>query len=111
MADIYRVQVTDYAKKQLLEIIDYIGFELQAPIAAKNISKRLRVSIKSLAFMPGRIALIYTEPWRSRGIRKMIDGNYLIYFWIDEGNKRVIVTAIVGSKMNQASQLSFMDMR
>lgn len=41
----------------------------------------------------------------------MIDGNYLIYFWIDEGNKRVIVTAIVGSKMNQASQLSFMDMR
>ena len=63
MADSYRVRVTAYAKEQLIAVSDYILDEYKSPVTAKNTSRRLRNAIKSLSFMPSRIALVDEEPW------------------------------------------------
>lgn len=110
MADTYRVRVTAYAKEQLNGISDYILDEYKSPTTARNISKRLRDAIKSLSFMPSRIAFVDEEPWSSYGIHKMVEGNYLIYFWIDENSRMVIVTGIVNVRMEQSPQLERMDL-
>lgn len=110
MADTYRVRVTAYAKEQLNAVSDYILDEYKSPVTAKNTSRRLRNAIKSLSFMPSRIAFVDEEPWCSYGIHKMVEGNYLIYFWIDEDSHMVIVTGIVNGWMEQSYQLERMDL-
>lgn len=110
LADTYRVRVTAYAKEQLNAISDYIIGEYKSPVTAKNISKRLRSAIKSLSFMPSRIGFVDEEPWGSYGIHKMVEGNYLIYFWIEEDSHMVIVTGIVNGRMEQSYQLERMDL-
>lgn len=110
MVDTYCVRVTAYAKEQLNAISDYILDEYKSPATAKKISRDLRSAIKSLSFMPGRIAFVDEEPWGSYGIHKMVEGNYLIYFWIDEDSRMVIVTGVVNGRMEQSCQLERMDL-
>ena len=110
MADSYRVRVTAYAKEQLNAVSDYILDEYKSPVTAKNTSRRLRNAIQSLPLIPSRIALVDEEPWGSYDIHKMVEGNYLIYFWIDEDSHMVIVTGIVNGRMEQSYQLERMDL-
>ena len=102
----YRVKVTGQAKMHLKGIKEYIAFELLAPETARNMMKALRQSIHSLSNEPYRIKTIDEEPWGSRGIRKIRVKNYYIYFWINEDNKRVYVTAVIYVARDQEDQLS-----
>ncbi|MEW6080190.1 MAG: type II toxin-antitoxin system RelE/ParE family toxin [Bacillota bacterium] len=111
MADrTYLVKITAQAEGQLQEIIKYIASELKAPKAALRLLDDIERSILSLSQLPHRVALIEEEPWHNYGIRKMPEKNFLIYFWIDEENRRVQVTAVIYAKRDQLSQLSQMDM-
>ena len=86
----------------------YITTELQAPGAALRLLDELESKIASLSDFPDRIALTEEEPWRSRGIHKMLVKNYLVYFWIDDVSQKVQVTAIIYAKRDQRQQLSQM---
>ena len=105
----YAIKITHQAQEQMREIASYISEELKAPDAALHLLDILENAITSLAQMPQRIALTEEEPWRSNGIHKMPVKNFLVYFWIDEENTRVQVTAIVYVKRNQIRQLSNME--
>ena len=105
----YAIKITRQAQEQMREIVSYISEELKAPDAALHLLDILENAITSLAQMPQRIALTEEEPWRSNGIHKMPVKNFLVYFWIDEENTRVQVTAIVYVKRNQIRQLSNME--
>ena len=59
--------------------------------------------------MPKRHSLVDEEPWRSEGVRKIVVKNFLIYFWVDDENMRVQVTAVIYAKRNQLVQLAKMD--
>ena len=45
------------------------------------------------------------EPWHSYCIHKLVVGNYLIYFWIDEAAFTVWITAVVYGSRDQRRQL------
>ncbi|WP_230406824.1 hypothetical protein [Blautia liquoris] len=45
--------------------------------------------------MPKRMSLVDEEPWHTKGIRKAVVKNFLIYFWVDDANKKVQVFNIV----------------
>lgn len=59
--------------------------------------------------MPKRHSLVDEEPWRSEGVRKIVVKNFLIYFWVDDENMWVQVTAVIYAKRNQLVQLAKMD--
>lgn len=105
----YMVKITHQAQEQMQEIASYISLELKAPDAALHLLDSLESAILSLAKMPQRIPLTEEEPWRSNGIHKMPVKNFLVYFWIDEENCRVQVTAVVYVRRDQARQLSNME--
>ncbi|MFA9465192.1 MAG: type II toxin-antitoxin system RelE/ParE family toxin [Velocimicrobium sp.] len=109
MPENYEVKITRQALEQMKEIVHYISHELLAPEATSNLLTNMELTINSLSEMPGRITLIDEEPWHSEGIRKTAVKNYLIYFWIDEENKKVQVTAVIYEKRDQIKQLLKMD--
>lgn len=107
----YTVKITAQAEGHLQEIVNYIASELKAPNAALRLLDEIESSISRLSHFPQRVALIEEEPWRSAGVHKMPAGKFLIYFWIDEKNIKVQVTAVIYGGRDQINQLSQMDMK
>ena len=105
MANDYEVKVTPYALRQIQEVVHYISGILQSPVNAQSWLDTIQKELDSLSFMPERIPLTEEEPWHSQGVHKMVVKNFLVYFWIDERNMWVWVTAVVYGKRNQRNQL------
>lgn len=106
----YEVKITGQALEQMKEIVRYISNVLMAPDAADNLLDMMKAEIIKLSSFPKKHALIDEEPWKSEGIRKIVVNNFLIYFWVDDENKRVQVTAVIYSRRDQIKQLANMDM-
>lgn len=106
----YNVKITSQAESDMQEIIYYITHELKAPEAALHLLDALEDSFSSLEHFPQRVALIDEEPWRTKGIHRLPVKNFLVYFWIDEDNMKVQITAVIYGKRDQLRQLSQMDM-
>ena len=105
----YTVKVTKQAYGQMRDIVLYVTDELLAPDAAKNLLAEFEKAINELAEMPQRHSLVDEELWRSEGVRKIVVKNFLIYFWVDEENMRVQVTAVIYQKRNQLARLAKME--
>ena len=106
----YEVRVTRQALEQMKEIVHYISNDLMAPVAAGNLLDKMKAEITKLSSFPKKQALIDEEPWRTDGVRKLVVNNFLIYYWVDDENNRVQVTAVIYSRRDQIRQLSNMDM-
>ncbi len=100
----YEIFITAQAEKQLIQIRDYIAFELCSPIIAEKTISLLKEAIFSLENFPKRIPLSEYEP-NERGIRKMVVKNYLIYFYADDLKNRVIIVAVVYARCSQTDIL------
>lgn len=105
MENRYRVNITPQALRQMQEIKRYIKLTLQAPKSAQKWQKQIKEEIEALSSMPTRFPLIEEEPWHDRGIHKMVVKNHLVYFWIDDGNFRVWVIAVIYGRRDQREQL------
>lgn len=110
MEKTYTVKITSQAEEQIREIIQYIAHELKAPGAAHHLLDTLEDSFASLAYFPQRVALVEEEPWFTKGIHRLPMKNFLVYFWIDEDDLKVQITAVIYAKRDQLHQLSKMDM-
>ena len=106
----YHIKITRQAQEQMREIVRYIAYELKAPETAMRFLELLEENIASLSELPQRIPLTKEEPWRSLGIHNMTVKNYLVYFWINEENCTVQVTAVIYEKRNQRDLLSDMNL-
>ena len=107
--DEYKVKITPQASAQMLEIFNYISGTLKEPVTAERLLDELQKSILSLNTMPKRVALTDEEPWRSYGIHKMPVKNFLVYFWVNEEQKEVHVTAVIYGRRDQIEQLKQMN--
>lgn len=107
----YTVKITEYARKQLQEISDYVAGELMSVETADKMIVEFENKIQSLAYFPTRISLTEEEPWHSTGIRKMVVNNYLVYFWINDEERKVQVTAVVYGGREQSQQLGKMEIK
>lgn len=102
----YEVIVTPHAQRSLRNIFYYIHYELKADIAAKNLLNSLESAIESLSLFPARHSFIELEPFKRKGLRKIVVGNYLVYFKIYEELRLVRVVAVVYAKSNQIEKLN-----
>lgn len=101
----YCVKLTDYAAGQLLETVRYISRVLQAPDVALRWANRLEAEMAGLGSMPARYPLTQEEPWHTEGIRKMPVDNFLVYYWINEEQETVWITAVIYGRRDQMDQL------
>ena len=68
----------------------------------------VRVTKQAQDQIPKRYPLVDKDPFRTEGIRKVIVNKFLVYFWIDEVNRVVQVTAVIYEKRDQVKQLKKM---
>ena len=108
MPQSYEVRVTKQAQEQMSEIFDYICEELFARDAAIVLLNKMEKQILALEESPKRYPLVDKDPFRTEGIRKVIVNKFLVYFWIDEVNRVVQVTAVIYEKRDQVKQLKKM---
>ena len=101
----YRVIVTPLALEHIQRITDYIADSLHAPETALRWLDRAEQAIASLETMPLRFRPVEEEPWRSKGIRRMLEGNYFVYYVVDEAAFTVRVLAVIYARSDQLAKL------
>lgn len=97
----YQITVTPDAEADLSELRDYIANVLRSPETARSYLHHLRKEIGSLSEMPARIKAVDEEPWHSRGIRKLIVKDFLVYFRIVEEEKMVYILNVIYARRDQ----------
>lgn len=90
--DKHRVVITEKAIKDIMEISEYISITLLDDEAAKKLAEKMEIAIKSLADMPKRYALLKDKELSLKGIRRIIVGNYIIFYICS--NKDLLISVI-----------------
>ena len=101
----YQVILTPLALEHIQRITDYIAESLQAPDTALRWLDRTEQAIASLETMPLRFRIVDEEPWHTKGIRRMLEGNYFVYYVVDEAASIVRVIAVVYARSDQLAKL------
>ena len=96
----WKVVMSDIAETDLDGIYTYIANVLLEPLTALRQYERIRDAVRSLDEMPERGTLLPDEPWRSRGLRRLIVDNYIIIYEILDTTDTVAVIAILYSRRN-----------
>lgn len=91
----YDVFLSVQAERDLKEIVNYLTFNLQEPKVAKDIVNEIDKSILSLEEMPYKYSLIKDSVMKEAAIRKIIVRKYIIFYKIDETNKRVGIVRVM----------------
>lgn len=99
----YSVKISEKAESDLKEIFEYVAFELLSVQTAFDLLERLEKSILNLNQMPNRHIAYEKEPWKSRGLRVMPVGNYIVLYIVDEESAVVnIVRVMYGGREIEA---------
>ena len=80
----YKYYLLPEAAKDFREIYDYIKYDLYNETAAENLSQKFKTALKNACKNP----MIYPA---YKDYRRIVVDNYLVFFKIDEENKRIIV--------------------
>ena len=104
----YSVKLTPNAIEQIQETIAYISKELLEPEIARAWFDYLRKEIEGLSTMPARFSVVKEEPWLSRGYRKMVVKNFVVYYYVDGERRIVWVTAVIYGRRDQLDVLKNM---
>lgn len=75
----YEIIMTPDSVSDLVELRNYIAGTLSAPDTALKCIRTIRSEIGKLSEMPGRYMAVDEEPWHTRGLRRLIVKNFIVY--------------------------------
>ena len=101
---------TARAKRDLMDIYEYIAYELLAPETAAGQTQRIMKEIRVLDEMPMRFRLYEEKPWHSEGLRFFPVDNYLVFYLPDETKNTVGIVRIMYGGRDIRRQLSETEM-
>ena len=87
----WKVVLTPEFKQEFRNIYAYIAEVLIVLETAKKQVGRILDQVENLGEMPHKFSLVEKEPWRSRGLRKLVVDNYIVFYLPNEKTKEVIV--------------------
>ena len=107
--DGYQIIITPDAESDLIELRNYISDVLMARDTARSYVRAIREEIAALNEMPARYKAVDLEPWRSRGIRRVMAKNFYIYYRVEEKSKQVFILNIIYARRDQLQILERMN--
>jgi addiction module RelE/StbE family toxin len=96
----YKLKFTPKAYEDLDQIYSYITGSLMAEIAADNLLGKIEFSITRLESFPCSGSYILDDSLKSKGYRKLIVGNYIVFYLVNEQEKQVIIMRILYAAQN-----------
>lgn len=102
----YNVVITKPAQRDLLDIFDYITFELREPESASRLLSKIKLKIKSLEDFPERNSIISEPKYETQKIRWCPVENYVIFYQASKHKAQVYILRILYKKRNWEHLLS-----
>jgi len=96
----YNVVITEVAQRDLLDIFDYIAFELREPDSASRLLSKIRSKVKSLKEFPVRNNLISEPKYEEQKIRWCPVENYIIFYQVSKEQFQVYIIRVIYKKRN-----------
>ena len=100
----YLVHITPNASKMLIQIYEYIAFELLEPIYASEQLLNLQNQICSFDTMPKRCKAFSKTIYPGYELRRMLVDNYSVFYYLDDNT--VTVTDIIYSRSDILERLN-----
>lgn len=96
----YNVVITEAAQRDLLDIFDYIAFELREPESARLLLSKIKFKVKSFEEFLERNHIISVQKYEMQKIRWCPVENYMIFYQISEAQHQVYVLRVLYKKRN-----------
>ena len=94
----YRLEYLPIARQDMIEIVWYIGKELQNPMAADQLATELIEAGDSILGFPyANPAYMPIRPLKHE-YRKLLVQNYFMFYWVDEEKRLITVARVVYAK-------------
>ncbi len=100
----YELIISESAKADLKNIIEYISYQLHAPEAGKKLIRSMLGKIHSLCDMPKMYKMYPNEPLRSKNIRYIPVAKYVIFYKILEDSQKIYISRVMYGGRNIAEQ-------
>lgn len=94
----FSIHITEPAKKDIRNTINYIGNVLKNPAAADRLLTKVESNIASLSLMPYRCSLADDPVLALQKIRYLIIGNYYAFYQINETTRTVHILRFLYEK-------------
>lgn len=101
----YKVEYLPAAYNDMIEIIRYISFELGNSVAANKLGVEFVTAIDSLQDFPYRHSVYFPLKPLKHEYRRLPVGNYIVFYWVDEAEKLIVVARVIYGKRNHTQVL------
>ena len=91
----YSIEYLPAALHDLVDIAAYIGVELDNPDAADRLAEDIAESVSAAAGQPYMYPLYIPIKPLKHEYRKIVVGNYDVFYWVDESLKTVTVARVI----------------
>jgi toxin ParE1/3/4 len=91
----YKIKFTPVAEQDLDDIYDYIVNKLFAETAANSLLEKIETDIMRLKGFPFSCSYVLDEALKSRGYRRFIVDNYIVFYLVNETEKQVVIMRIL----------------
>lgn len=91
----YSLKFTPKAEEDLDQIYEYIFNTLFAESAANNLINKMEKEILRLKEFPFSCSYVIDEPLKTRGYRKLIVDNYLVFYLVNKAEEQVVIMRIL----------------
>lgn len=90
----YQLDYLPIARQDMIEIVKYISHEFCNPTAADKLAHEMTEAADSLTQFPYSNAIHPTVRPLKREYRKLTVQNYIMFYWIDEKEKRITIARV-----------------
>ena len=101
----YDYVLTEVAEADIDNIFEYIAVDLANPDAASDFADELEEKLDELCKTPKSGRLVENDFLKRDDIRRILVGNYIAYYVIDDEKKQIVVLRVVYSKRDQGKIL------
>lgn len=101
----YNLEYLPVARQDMIDIVRYIGRELNNPKAAERMAVELIDAGNRIASFPyANPAYIPIRPLKHE-YRKLLIRNYLMFYWVNEENNSVTIARVIYAKRDYEKML------
>lgn len=94
----YTLEFLPVARADISEIAGYINSVLANPNAAVELIQRMIQAAEDICAFPYACPVYYPLRPLTKEYRKLVVGKYVMFYWVEEAGKRVVVARVVYAK-------------
>lgn len=101
----YEVEILPAARDDMIDAVRYVAGELGMRHAAESQARDFTAAAQSLADMPWSHRAYPPVRPLTHEYRRVYIGDYAMFYWIDEPNRRVTVARVIYARRDLASHV------